>query len=218
MATSLEQLRAFAAQLGFEFSEADFSGNKYLAINVPTHMPSGDTQALTVFVRTYDDGELFEAMIREFLPTELHQQSNHKLAFLFFLLHKAWQTKFGTPEVDKDGEVRLLVEFPLVDAEMTVRQFERIVKTLGLQAVALAIEGAEVLKTGEVPSSKQEDSSTSVQDMIDTVMPGMLQLATTEAGRAKLLAAANNDDAPELVRDIAKKILAEMSSAAPDAV
>ena len=54
--------------------------------------------------------------------------------------------------------------------------------------------------------------------MIDTVMPGMLQLATTEAGRAKLLAAANNEDAPELVRDLAKKILAEMSSAVPDMV
>lgn len=218
MATSLEQLRAFAGQLGFECSGVDFSGNKYLAINVPTRMPSGDTQALTVFVRTYDDGELFEAMIREFLPTELHQQSDHKLPFLFYLLHKAWETKFGTPEVDKDGEVRLLVEFPLVDAEMTVRQFERIVKILCLQAVEIAIEGAKVLKTGEVPSSKQEDSSTSVQDMIDAVLPGMLQLATTEAGRAKLLAAANNEDAPELVRDLAKKILAEMSSASPDAV
>lgn len=217
MATSFEQLRAFSEQLGFACKKIETSGGKYLAVNVPTRMPSKEIEPLTVLVRTYDDGELFEAVMADFLPTELHQNSEHKLQFLFYLLHKAWQTKFGTPEVDTDGEVRLLVEFPLVDAEMTVRQFERIVKMLSLQAVEIAIEGAKVLKTGELPSTKQNDSS-SVQDMMESLLPDMLRLATTASGRAKLLAIASDDDTPEPVRDIAKKIMAELSSSTPDAV
>ena len=141
MAVNIEQLRNFTRELGFGFEEGNFNGQPALAVDVPTEVPNGK-QDLTIAVRSYEDGEMFEAVVIGFISTELHQKSEHKMQFLFYLLHKAWQTKFGTPEVNKDGEVRLVVEVPLVDALMTLKQFEHILRVAAMTAVQIAVEGS----------------------------------------------------------------------------
>jgi hypothetical protein len=211
MAVSIEQLRRFTEQLGFEFEEGEAAGGAVLAINVPTETPKG-TKELTIFVKSYDNGEMFEATMADFLSTELHQKSEHKLKFLFYLLHKAWETKFGTPEVDKDGEVRFLVEIPLLDAEMTLKQFERILRVATQTAVEIALEGGQILMDGTMPDSDESD----INDRMRQAVVAMIEMVGTAEGRAKLEEIAASEKAPDLLRSMARKLL--QAPQAPDAL
>jgi len=210
MAVSIEQLRNFAQQLGLKFKEVNNESLPSLVIDVPTETPRG-IQELTILVKSYDNGEMFEATMVQFLPTELHQESEHKLQFLFYLLHKAWQTKFGTPEVDKDGEVRLLVEIPLVDAQMTLKQFERILKVATKTAVEIAVEGSQILMHGEMPESAGTDGDNRLRQ----VMVAMIEMVGSADGNVKLKQIADDDEYPEQIRLMARKLL-DASSQAPD--
>lgn len=209
MAVSIEQLRTFTQQLGFTFEEVSIEEQDVLAINVPTETPDG-TLELTIIVKSYDNGEMFEAMMVKFLPTELHQKSEYKLPFLSYLLQKAWNTKFGTPEVDKDGEVRLLVEIPLMDAEMTLKQFERILRVTTQTAVEIALEGSQILTHGEIP----EDNDQDMDDHMRQAMETMIEMVGTAQGRAKLEEVAADKNVPDMLRSIARKLLAKASQAA----
>lgn len=206
MAVSIEMLRGFAAQLNLPYKEVEIEDSPMLAIDVPTQTPEG-TQDVTVLVRSYDQGEMFEATVAGLLPTELHQESEHKLHFLFYLLHKAWRTKFGTPEVDKDGEVRLLVEIPLADAVMTVKQFERILLAATRTAVEIAVEGAQILLHGGPREAARSDGATPLQDL----MAEMVRMQGSAEGRVKLGLMAGDSELPEQIRDIAQRLLGSTS-------
>lgn len=213
MAVSMEQLIAFTKKLELEFDTGNFEGNAVLAVKVPTPVPGGQHD-MTILVRSYDEGAFFEAMMMGFIPQELHQKSQHKLEFLFYLLHKAWETKFGTPEVNTDGEVRLLVEIPLMDAEMTLKQYGHILSVATRTAVTLQIEGVQILQNGALESS---DDTPDDQRRLEEAMSAMLGMVTSSEGRAKLKVILEDDDYPDVLRDLARKLL-EASSQVPDAL
>lgn len=201
MAVSIEQLRDFTQQLGLEFESGTSDGQPVLAIVVPTNTPKGE-RSVPVVVRSYDDGQMFEAVMMGFLPKDLVENSEHKTRFLFYLLHKAWHTKFGTPEVNEDGEVRLLVEVPLIDAPMTLKQFEHILRVATLTAVQIGAEGSQILMHGEMP--EDED----VGDKMRQAMVMMVEMVGTDEGHANLAEIAANENVPDVLRLAARRLMA----------
>ena len=212
MAVSIEQLRGFTREIGFAFDELTIKDTAGLAVRVPTETPSG-VRELTVYARSYDDGEMFEVIVAGFIPTELNQKSNYKLEFLFYLLHKAWDTKLGTPEVDEDGEVRLLVEIPLMDAAMTARQFEYVLRVASSFAVEIAIEGARVLTDGAMPPSFGQNGDGQLQQAV----AAMAEMVGSAEGLGRLKQIAEDEDAPEQLRTAASDLL-RASSRVPNAL
>ncbi len=208
MSVSIEQLRSLTNQAGFSYKELDLSTGPVLAVDVPV-VASG--RNLTLLVRSYDNGEIFEAAAANFIPTEVCQKSQHKGQFLFYLLNQAWETKFGTPELDKDGEVRLLVEVPLVDAVMTVKQYEKILKTLTHLTARIGIEGMQILENGEVKGGQVSEKASNPHE----VMAMLIGMAGSASGREQLLKIIADEEYPEEFRKTAATILKAMASS-PD--
>jgi len=192
MATNRETLVQYAHQMGLATQDVD----DFVAIKVPVEV-QGDNGEIALLMRTYDEGEMFEAFTINFIPTDLIKQSKHSATFMFHLLNTAWDTKFGTPEMDKDGEVRVTVEFPLVDAQLTFKQMERVVKTISKMTVQLALEGIHILKTGELV---QEKVKPNLEQMAGTF--GMM--VTVTEGREQLQSFIADADCPEDVRRLAR--------------
>lgn len=211
MTVSIEQLRDFTKKIGLSHKDLDLSTGAALAVEVPVE--GGNGRKFTLLVRSYDNGEMFEATAANFIPTELCQQSEHKGAFLFYLLNKAWETKFGTPEIDKDGEVRVLVEIPLADAEMTPKQYGRILKTLTQLAVKIGMEGQQILDKGSIEDSQPNNKDQKSRE----IMIAMIDMVGTASGRAQLLKIVADEDYPDEIRSTAASIL-KAAAASPDSL
>lgn len=209
MSVSIEQLRSLTTQLGFSYKDLELNTGAGLAVDVPVTGANGHN--ITLLVRSYDNGENFEAAAVNFISTELCRKSQYKGQFLFYLLNQAWETTFGTPEMDKDGEVRVLVEVPLVDAEMTVKQYERILKALTHLTVRIGLEGKEILENGEVKGGQVSEKASNPHE----VMAMLIGMAGSASGREQLLKIIADEEYPEEFRKTAATILKAMASS-PD--
>lgn len=149
MAINIDLLKKYSQESGYKILKEDEEGSS-LIIGCTANLPNGKKmEDYAIRVSVYDDGRMFEGSNFNFIDLDLIKQSEYKLQFMFYLLNYAWKTKFGTPEMGKDGEVRFLVEIPLEDNTLTLSQFKKIVEALIQNGVSLAIEGAHLLKTGE---------------------------------------------------------------------
>lgn len=210
MATSNQTLANYAQQLGLN-SQMTEQG---LMVMVPAEF-RGVEHNMSVLTRTYDEGQMFEvAVAGNFIDPELNRTSKHQLAFLFYLLHTAWNTKFGTPEVGADGEVRLLVEFPLIDAELTLMQFKASLAVAAKSALQIAIEGSSVLQTGTLPFAQQDQqqgqpaaNEAQAQEEFEKMARLFVMMTSAEEGRAKLKEIVADNNAPQIVRDTASAAL-----------
>lgn len=135
-------------------------------------------------------------------PDEV-QNSDHIGAFVQYLLAQNWRFSAGSVEMDTDGEVRILVELPLADSELTANQLRLILNILGRNGAELVIKGRQVLQTG----SYEEDDAQASSDDPEVPSPDMIelflrfkQLAQTSEGRAQLVALQQKKDCPPSVR------------------
>lgn len=211
MTVSIDQLRKFTEQLNLKYQEVELSTGKALILGFP--MGGSSDRVFGIQVRSYDNGERFEASAVNFIPTELCQKSEHKGPFMFYLLNTAWETKLGAPEVDKDGEVRLLVEIPLADAEMTLKQYDTILKTLGVLAIKIGLEGVQILEKGEIEETQARNKNPKSRE----IMVAMIDMLGTAGGREKLLKIVADEEYSEEVRKTAASIL-KAAAASPDSL
>ena len=211
MTVSIDQLRKFTEQLNLKYQEVELSSGKALLLGFP--MGGSSDRIFGIQVRSYENGEMFEASAVNLIPTELCQKSNHKGPFLFYLLNTAWETKLGAPEVDKDGEVRVLVEIPLADAEMTLKQYDTILKTLGLVAMKIGLEGEQILEKGEIEETHAQNKNPKSRE----IMAAMIDMLGTAGGREKLLKIVADEEYPEEVRKTALLIL-KAAASSPDSL
>lgn len=100
-----------------------------------------------------DEGKMFEMATGGFVSTETIQRSEHKAAFLYYLLNFAWNTPFGTPELNNDGELSFLLEMPLEDNTLTYQQFNKIVDGMVRMSASLSVAVNSILKTGKLPEN-----------------------------------------------------------------
>jgi hypothetical protein len=220
MATDLNTLCAYCEDLNYSFERHEEIGA------ATVHVPYGENDGekpIPMLIRTYDDGDIF-LVWAQLTDTELHRRSEYKLEFMFYLLHKTWTTKFGTPAMDRDGKVRFLVEIPLMDAPLTRIQFAHILKVTAATVAEMREEGNKVLLLGELPFSKSDEVTESLQNPVsaDKALDilGLVKLSATEEGLIKLEAITNDPGVPEALRAEARKILAlaNASSDVPDQI
>jgi hypothetical protein len=199
MTVSIEQIASFLDQIEFKYERKDDRIRSAMQI-------AGD-HTISLIFSTPKEGGIFELSIGLIIPTELIQASEHKAAFYLYLLNAAWNTSFGTPEVDRrDGEVRVLVEVPLADAVMTLAQLRLCIHGAAQLCETIRAEGTEVLKTGQLPASAPPaDTATMARLQI-------IQLMETAEGRVAARALATDPELSQTIRDIAKKLLPVMDA------
>ena len=105
-----------------------------------------------IVVQLEEEGEFFKLFAPQVLTGLQHHP--HKLAILQTMLRISWETKMLQWEYDpSDGEIRAIIEFPLEDATLTERQFNRCLYGLIeiIDEIAMPRLMA-VMETGDDPS------------------------------------------------------------------
>lgn len=147
------------------------------------------------------------------LSPEAVRASDHIGAFVQYLLAQNWRFGAGSVELDTDGEVRVLVELPLADGEVTANQLRLILQILGRNGVELLSKGQHVLKTGQEPSGQEEAASSDGDADLVELLGRFRRMAQTAAGRAALSELKAKDDCPPMVRIM---VDAALQQAIPD--
>lgn len=145
MAATLEQVALYLDDLGWNYriDEAEW--------RIVTNVYAENVQNFLIVVQLDEEGEFFKV----FAPRVLSGVKDHpyREAILQTMLSISWETKMLQWEYDPtDGEIRAIVEFPLEDAEMTQRQFNRCLQGLVQIVDEMAMPRLEtVMETGKDP-------------------------------------------------------------------
>lgn len=161
----------------------------------------GNRSHLVVRVVGSGDGTILDFEVIGLIPTSEIRSSDHIAAFVQYLLAQNWSFSAGSVEMDTDGEVRVLVELPLADGEVTASQLRLIIQILGRNGAELLLKGRQVLQTGSVQAEEEKkDTEADVPsaDMIQLLLR-FRRMAQTAEGRAALVALKSKDDCPQMV-------------------
>ncbi len=150
MAATLEQIATYLNKKGWKYRR-DENANRILTGVYAENLPE-----FLIVIELDEDGEFFEV----FAPRVLTgvKDHPHKAAILQTMLCISWETKMLQWEYDpSDGEIRAIIEFPLEDAILTERQFNRCLHSLVELVDELALPRLQaVMETGEDPGDVHE--------------------------------------------------------------
>jgi hypothetical protein len=150
MAATLKQIAGYLDAKGWKY-RIDEEGSRIL-----TGVFGSNLEDFLIVIQLDEDGEFFEM----FAPRVLAGVQNHphKTAILQTMLAISWETKMLQWEYDpSDGEIRAIIEFPLEDAVLTERQFNRCLLSLVELVDELALPRLKtVMETGEDPGDLEE--------------------------------------------------------------
>ena len=169
MATSLQQLSKYLDRRGWKYRLAEDENRIY------TGVKGEHVDHLFVVIELEEGGEFFSVYAPKVLSDDIRDHK-HKLAVLQTMLSISWETKMLQWEYDpSDGEIRAIIEFPLEDAEMTERQFNRCLHGLVQLVDEMAIPRlTHVLETGYDPSD--EDEGERLLLALQSEAPGLLSV------------------------------------------
>lgn len=121
MSTTIDQVRSLLDQLALKY---DVRGPDVISVIFETQKyrrPDGQ-KALLLIISIEEDGSYFKL----FAPKAFIAAGPHVDAFLRACLMIQWMTKLIQFEFDHtDGEIRPMIEFPLMDALLTKAQLQR---------------------------------------------------------------------------------------------
>ena len=122
MATTLAELEAYLVQEGLKYSIHE----DYIRTSFATDVyrdPDGDGSVF-IIVRVDEEGEYFKLLAPNLYN---YPPDGPDRAEVFrVLLSVCWRSKLIKYEYDaRDGEIRAIVEFPVEDSTLTLRQFMR---------------------------------------------------------------------------------------------
>jgi hypothetical protein len=168
MAATLPQLTGYLDKKGWKYRvEAAES-------RIITGVYAENLEQFLIVIQLDEDGEFFEI----YAPRVLSGVKNHphKSAILQTMLCISWETKMLQWEYDpSDGEIRAIIEFPLEDAQMTERQFNRCLYSLVQLVDELALPRLQtVMATGEDPGDLEEGERLLLT--LQEEAPGLLQM------------------------------------------
>jgi hypothetical protein len=168
MAATLSQLTGYLDKKGWKYRvEAAES-------RIITGVYAENLEQFLIVIQLDEEGEFFEI----YAPRVLSGVKNHphKSAILQTMLCISWETKMLQWEYDpSDGEIRAIIEFPLEDAEMTERQFNRCLYSLVQLVDELALPRLQtVMATGEDPGDLEEGERLLLT--LQEEAPGLLQM------------------------------------------
>ncbi|HEY3353841.1 MAG TPA: hypothetical protein VGQ83_11375 [Polyangia bacterium] len=128
MATTYDTIRGFLDGPGCSYQFDEEQQVLVTGFKTEHYVNQDGEKGLPVIIKLEENGEF----LKVFSPAIYHVESGQRQLGVFLaLLHICWRTKMLQYEYDPaDGEVRAMIEFPLEDAELTERQFMRIVFSL----------------------------------------------------------------------------------------
>jgi hypothetical protein len=191
MATSLKQIAKYLDNKGWKY-RLDEEGSRIL-----TGVYGENLEDFLIVIQLDEDGEFFEI----FAPRVLSgvKDHPHKAAILQTMLCISWETKMLQWEYDpSDGEIRAIIEFPLEDAILTERQFNRCLHSLVQLVDELALPRLEaVMETGEDPGDLEEGERLLLA--LQHEAPGLLTVLerAMEARKRRGRWVPSDDDEPE---------------------
>lgn len=155
------------------------------------------------------NGAIFNFEVIGLIEPEEVRESDHLGAFVKYLLAQNWRFAAGSVEMDTDGEVRVTIELPLADGEITANQLRLIIQILGRNGSELLDKGRRVLATGEAEDGDQPAGS---EPEVPSAEPIELffrfkRMAQTTEGRASLVGLKEQEGCPPLVRIMAETAL-----------
>ncbi|MGI0492052.1 hypothetical protein ACN4EG_09585 [Alkalinema pantanalense CENA528] len=168
MAATLEQIAGYLDAKGWKYRlEADES-------RIITGVYAENVEQFLIVIQLDEDGEFFEIYAPRVLTGI--KDHPHKDAILQTMLCISWETKMLQWEYDpSDGEIRAIIEFPLEDAELTERQFNRCLYSLVQLVDELALPRLQaVMETGEDPGDLEEGERLLLQ--LQQEAPGLLTM------------------------------------------
>jgi hypothetical protein len=168
MAATLQQIASYLDHKGWKY-HIDTGAQQII-----TGVYATNIEQLLIVIQLDEDGEFFEIYAPRVLSgVKTHP---HKAAILQTMLCISWETKMLQWEYDPiDGEIRAIIEFPLEDAELTERQFNRCLYSLVELVDELALPRLQtVMETGEDPGDLQEGERLLLQ--LESEAPGLLTL------------------------------------------
>lgn len=168
MAATLEQIAKYLDNRGWNYEE-DEENNRII-----TGVQAENLESFLLVIQLDEEGEFFKL----FAPQVLSGISAHpyKEAILQTMLCISWETKMLQWEYDpSDGEIRAIIEFPLEDAPLTERQFNRCLSGLIQIVDDIAMPRlTAVMKTGHDPGN--EDIGERLLLTLQEEAPGLLNL------------------------------------------
>lgn len=118
MGASLAQISTYLDHRGLKYELRE--DHSLIVVDVPT----SDPEPLVVVVKLEEDGEFIKVFVPQVVAGV--RDHPHKTAILQTMLVISWETKMLQWEYDpSDGEIRAIIEFPLEDAQLSERQFDR---------------------------------------------------------------------------------------------
>lgn len=183
-----------------------------LLVRLPIHEQAG-----LVVISTQLEGLVINFELMNLIPPQAVRQSEHLGAFLWFITQQNWKTAAGSCELDKDGELRVVVEIPQADAEFTSKQLSLVFNLLRQHGQTILTDGLAVLQTGEIPADEpptQVDAARREQSSAQAILLKFVEMAESAAGRGQLAAIANPQSGlPAEVREMARLVLAKTGPA-----
>jgi hypothetical protein len=168
MAATLEQIAGYLDKKGWKYRREEDE------CRIITGVYAENIEQFLIVIQLDEEGEFFEI----YAPRVLTGVKTHpyKDAILQTMLCISWETKMLQWEYDpSDGEIRAIIEFPLEDAKLTERQFNRCLYSLVQLVDELALPRLQsVMATGEDPGDVNEGERLLLQ--METESPGLLTM------------------------------------------
>jgi hypothetical protein len=172
MATTLTQIAGYLKQKGWKYQRDDDNCLIVTGVKMQT------IDHLRIIIELEEDGEFFAI----YAPQVLAGVSDHeyKSAILQTMLSISWETKMLQWEYDPiDGEIRAIIEFPLEDAQLTERQFNRCLHALVQIVDEMALPRLlHVMATGVdlAAEDEQEEMGERLLLALQEEAPGLLNM------------------------------------------
>ncbi len=187
MATSYEKIGGYLDEMGIEYKMG--KGGIYTGTRMKAYLDRDGVHYLPIVIWLQEHGEYIE-VISPRLYT--YKDGPHKLAVLQTCLMVSWKTKLIQFEYDEtDGEIRALIEFPLEDAELTQKQFARVL--FGIVQLVDKYHPAfqAALETGKVDFSGVDDDGQRtngrqvIEELLEQLGPDGLREVAEEVAKRR---------------------------------
>lgn len=131
MATSTQQIIELLEQEKLKHGVSDQGDFVMVDFKTRSYRNSRGENSLRIIISPEENGEFVKFFVPRAYLCPKGMTSYNRLSLFQVLLHISWMTKMLQFEFDPDdGEIRMMIEFPLEDAALTRRQVARCVSTL----------------------------------------------------------------------------------------
>lgn len=128
MATNIEEVCSFLEQHELSFQMSDDESIVFTAFNTEQYVNNDGEKLLGLMIALEENGEFIKVFAPRCYTLE---NAEHKEVTFQTLLMISWVTKMVQYEYDHtDGEIRVIIEFPLEDSSLTSRQLMRAIMAI----------------------------------------------------------------------------------------